>query len=117
MNGKVFRNNNRGASLILVIGCIALLSVIGSMLLVVTAKNREMKELERQAQQTFYEAESGSDEMVSQLEIEAETALKRAFSDMMLQYSVYSSDAERKTRFADFFKIALEQEIQGSGAA
>ena len=117
MEGKSILKNNKGASLILVIGCVALLSVVGSMLLLVTMNNREMKELERKAQQTFYEADSSSDELAGQLAIEAEDALKLAFADMMVEYSQISNKADRESRFAEFFKEAFKQKVSASGAA
>lgn len=111
---KIWRNN-RGASLILVIGCVALLSVVGSMLLLVTSNNREMKALEQKIQDTFYQAESRSDEMLSALETEAEAVLQDAFSDMLIQYTALS-DAERQTRIATYFKEKLEARLSGAGA-
>lgn len=117
MERKSILKNNKGGGLIIVIGCVALLSMVGAMLLVVTTNNRKMKDLELQAQQSFYGAESGSDEMVAQLEIEAEEAIKRAFGDMMVQYSLSGTSDERKQRYAQFFQTALEEEVTGSTAA
>lgn len=106
------RNNNKGASLILVIGCVALLTVIGGLILVKTANNREMKEREKKAQEAFYEAESGTQIMVSALETCAQNALKSAYVNMLLQYS-NQTDAERQTAFVDYFKTALNAQISG----
>lgn len=111
MDRKRLWRNNKGASLILVIGCVALLSVIGSMLLLVTANNREMKELEKRVQDTFYQAESGSDEMVSALEAIAEEILGEAFSDMLIQYSAFAGNDEREQRIADYFAAALTNRL------
>lgn len=113
---KKFLKNNKGASLILVIGCVALLSVIGSMLLLVTANNREMKALEKKIQDTFYQAESGSDELLVALEVEAEKALSNAFSDMMVYFSALSEE-ERETRIADYFEEALKAALTKADAA
>ena len=106
------RKNNKGASLILVIGCVALLTVIGGLILVKTANNREMKEREKKAQEAFYEAESGTQIMVSALETCAQNALKSAYVNMLLQYS-NQTDAERQTAFVDYFKTALNDQISG----
>lgn len=108
--------NNKGGGLILVIGCVALLSLVGAMLLAVTANNRKMKDLERQMQQSFYGAESGSGEMVTQLEVEAEEALKRAFADLMAQYSLIP-EANRLAHYAEFFEKEFRQEVTRSDAA
>lgn len=114
---KRFWKNNEGLSLILVIGCVALLSVTGSMLLVVTTNNREMKELEKRMQDTFYQAESGSDEMVSALEAISEEILEDAFSDMLIQYSEFAGNDERGQRIADYFTAALKNRLSAGGAA
>lgn len=116
MEKKGLWKNNKGASLIFVIGCIALLSVIGSMLLLVTANNREMKELERKIQDTFYQAESGSDEMVSALEAIAEDVLEEAFSDMLIQYSAFTGSGEREARISDYFTAALRKRLEAGAA-
>ncbi len=113
MNSKSILRNNKGGGLILVIGCVALLSLVGAMLLVVTNNNRKMKDLELQMQQSFYGAESGADEMVTQLEIEAEDAVKRAFEDLMVQYSLIDTPDARNTRFAEFFLAALKDKLTG----
>lgn len=117
MDKKGFGKNNKGASLILVVGCVALLSVIGSMLLLITANNREMKELEKQMQNTFYQAESGSDEMVSALEAEAEEILTNAFSEMLIHFSEFADDTEREARIAEYFREALVARLNESGVA
>lgn len=116
MERKSILKSNKGGGLIIVIGCVALLSMVGAMLLVVTTNNRKMKDLERQAQASFYAAESGSDAFVSLLEVEAEDALKRAFADMMVQYTLASTPEARKQRFGEFFSSALEAEINSSDA-
>ncbi len=117
MERKSIVKNNKGGGLIIVIGCVALLSMLGAMLLVVTNNNRRMKDLERQAQASFYAAESGSETLVSQLEIEAEDAIKRAFADLMVQYSLFSTPEERNQRFGEFFSKAFEAEVTQSDAA
>lgn len=117
MDKKRFGKNNKGASLILVVGCVALLSVIGSMLLLITANNREMKELEKQMQNTFYQAESGSDEMVSALEAEAEEILTNAFSEMLIHFSEFSDDTQREARIAEYFREALIARLNEPGVA
>ena len=117
MERKSILKNNKGGGLILVIGCVALLSMIGAMLLVVTTNNRKLKDLELQMQQSFYGAESGSDELVSQLEIEAEDAIKRAFADLMVQYSNLTTTDAKNARFSEFFQTAFYDEVAQSNAA
>ena len=54
MNRGGIRKNNRGDSLILVIGCIALLSILGIVVLAKTMDNQNMKMAEEKAQKSFF---------------------------------------------------------------
>jgi len=102
------RKNNRGDSLILVIGCIALLSIVGMVLLVKTLDNRSMKLAEEQAQASFAGAESGSAEMVTAIETAAFDVIQVAFGDMMLEYSLLANDDDRNQRYMQFFEKKLD---------
>lgn len=117
MSIKALGKNNKGASLILVIGCVALLSVVGSMLLLITANNREMKKLEQSLQESFYQAESGSDDMASALEAMSEQILQEAFSDMLIQYSTLDDSSQREARMKDYFTAALKNKLNGASVS
>ena len=107
MKRSGIRKNNRGDSLILVIGCIALLSVLGIVILAKSVDNQAMKVAERQAQQAFFEADSTSAELAGALESIALKAVEDAYSDMIVEYGYLPDDATRKVRFKDFFKLRL----------
>ena len=81
------RKNNRGDSLILVIGCIALLSVLGIVILAKSVDNQTMKVTERSAQNSFFEADSTSAELAAVLEAVALEAVEDAFADMLVEYT------------------------------
>jgi len=111
------RKNNRGDSLVLVIGCIALLSIIGVVLLAKTMDNRNMKLAEEQAQASFSGAESSSAEMVTVIETATLNVIETAFGDMMLEYSLLTGDnAEdaRKARYREFFSEKLDSMLTAS---
>lgn len=110
--------------MIFIIACIAIVTVIGLTLLVVTSSNREMKRLEKKAQETFYEAEEISDELVIVLEALAQDAVTEAYTDFMLQYTVteqnaaatgISASAARTQRYCDYFSAALQKKISEAG--
>lgn len=116
--------NNKGASLIFIIACIAIVTVIGLTLLVVTSSNREMKRLENVAQETFYQAEEISDELVIVLEALAQDAVTEAYTDFMLQYTVteqnasalgLSATAARTQRYCDYFSAAMQKKLNEAG--
>lgn len=109
------RKDNRGDTLILVIGCIALLSILGIVILTKTLDNQHMKLTEEQAQQTFFEANSSASEMVTALEAAAQEAIERAFYDMMVEYSLSDYSIDREDRFNNVFVANLEKKITDVG--
>lgn len=111
MKRSGIRKNNRGDSLILVIGCIALLSIVGVILLAKTMDNRKMKLAEEQAQASFFGAEGGSAEMVTVIENIALGVVEDAFVDMMVEFSLTSVQADREQRFSDYFSRKIEQKL------
>lgn len=105
------RKNNRGDSLILVIGCIALLSVLGIVILAKSVDNQTMKVTERNAQNSFFEADSTSAELAAVLEAVALEAVEDAFSDMLVEYSTSASEAARNQRYKEYFEARLTQRL------
>ena len=105
------RKNNRGDSLILVIGCIALLSVLGIIILAKSVDNQTMKISERNAQESFFKADSTSAELATVLETVALDAIEDAFSDMLVEYSESGDDAARKLRYKQYFETRLSQKL------
>ncbi len=102
------RKNNRGDSLILVIGCIALISIVGVVLLAKSIDNRNMKVAEEQGQASFVGAESGSAEMVTVLETVALDVVGDAFEDMMLEYSLMANNDARNNRYNEYFRTKVD---------
>ncbi|MBQ3029321.1 MAG: hypothetical protein IJD26_09575, partial [Lachnospiraceae bacterium] len=115
------RKNNKGDSLILVIGCTALLSLLGIVILTKTLDNRMMKQEEARAQESFFLTDNTASEMVTVLEAAAQDAVESAFFDMMIEYSLSKDDAvasakeKRKERFGEFFGKELKQKISVTG--
>lgn len=108
MKRSGIRKNNRGDSLILVIGCIALLSIIGVILLAKSMDNRNMKEAEGQAQASFSGAETGSAEVVTVIENVAMGVIEDAFADMLLEYSLMADDNAREDRYNKYFRDKVD---------
>lgn len=108
MKRSGIRKNNRGDSLILVIGCIALLSIVGVILLAKTMDNRSMKVAEEQAQASFAGAETGSAEIVTVIENVAMGVIEDAFADMLLEYSLMANDTAREDRYKEYFREKVD---------
>lgn len=118
MKEKRVRKNNRGDSLILVIGCIALLSIVGIVLLAKSMDNQNMKAAEVQAQTSFLGAESGSAELVTVIETVAQEVVGESFGDMLIEYSLLDSndaDADNATaikeRYNQFFSKKVKENL------
>ncbi len=109
MKRSGIRKNNRGDSLILVIGCIALLSIVGVILLAKSMDNRNMKVAEEQAQASFAGAETGSAEIVTVIENVTFDVIEDAFADMLLEYSLMADNTARKDRYNKYFKEKVEK--------
>lgn len=109
------QKNNRGDSLILVIGCIALLSVLGIVILAKSVDNQTMKLAERNAQESFFAADSTSAEVATVLEAVALEAIEDAFSDMLVEYSNSGNDTARKQRYETYFLTRLDQKLKKNG--
>lgn len=105
------RKNNRGDTLILVIGCIALLSVLGIVILAKTVDNQTMKVVERSAQESFFAADSTSAELATVLEAVTLEAIEDAFSDMLVEYTNSGNDATRTERYEKYFETRLSQKL------
>lgn len=106
-----FFKNNKGSALMTVVCIMALLSIIGSMLLVKTTNNRDLKEQEKKAQDAFYKADSSSMEFASALDSIAQDAIKKAFSDLMISYTKYPDTAARGARFGLVFTDYLKNKL------
>ena len=124
MKRSGIRKNNRGDSLILVIGCIALLSIVGVIMLAKTMDNRNMKVAEEQGQASFTGAESGSAEMVTVIENIAYEVVEDAFGDMMIEFTVPQGVGEDgvtpitpKQRFNKYFSKKVKQKLESADFA
>lgn len=106
-----YLKNNKGSALMTVVCIMALLSIIGSMLLVKTTNNRDLKEQEKKAQDAFYKADSSSMEFASALDSIAQDAIKKAFSDLMISYTKYDDTAARGARFGQVFTDYLKKKL------
>ena len=112
MKRNGIRKNNKGDSLILVIGAIAMLSLLGIVILAKTLDNQAMKHTEEKAQEAFFEADSSTAEMATALETVAQEAIEKAFSDMLMEYSSRTNESERKQRFSDVFTTSVMRKFK-----
>lgn len=95
-------SNNNGSTIIIVIVCIAFISIISTLLLTLTVNNFQMKAINRKAKSNFYTAESAFDEIKAGLEEVAADELENAYKEVMKQY-ISKTKEEKKQIFAKTF--------------
>lgn len=107
---KSNRNNNRGASLLLVIVTMAFVTIIASVILVITYRNLEAMKNSMNSSQSFYSAEAAMDELKTRFYEWSDKAYCDAYSDWLIKYSTYA-EQDREKNFRITYRERLEKEI------
>lgn len=101
---KIFGVNNKGASLIMVIVCIAFIMMLGTIVLTAAVSNLEMKQIDEKSKKNFYNAEAALDEIKTGLSEDVSNCLASAYQIVLETYSVTpeaSRDALFETKFTE----------------
>lgn len=113
---KKRKSDNRGASLILVISVIALVSILVTVLLTMSLINLQMKSVDKKATDNFYDAETAMDEIRLGLQQEIASAASTAYVEVMEKYADTNyQDSQRQTVFNAAYKKALQVSLGKSG--
>ncbi len=80
------KRENRGGSLIAVVVLMTVVMAIGAVATTLTITTLSMKVVERENKNTFYDADSIMEELVSGIEANANTAYAKAYETVMLNY-------------------------------
>jgi Tfp pilus assembly protein PilX len=108
---KKRKSDNRGASLILVISVIALVSILVTVLLSMSLVNMQMKSVDKKSTDNFYDAEAAMDEIRLGLQQEIANAASTAYVQVMEKYADTNyQDSQRQT----IFNVAYKSALQGS---
>lgn len=102
--------DNQGSTLVLIVICVAFISVLCSFLLSVSMTNRQMKTIERKAKGNFYSTETALDEINAGLEEIAASALEVSYVTVMEQF-LMKSEEEKKQLLANTFLDTLETRL------
>lgn len=111
-----FLQDNSGATIIIVVLCIAFVSILGSVLLSATATNLQMKKIDQRSKHNFYETESAFDEIKTGLEELVASALEEAYIRVMENYITYSKE-QKKQLFSKTFIDEMAEQLGGSSDA
>lgn len=100
------RQNNRGSSIVLVVGALAVVGTFAVILLSLSLMNYRMKHVNLQAQDNFYDAEKVLDEIRAGLAVDVADAAGAAYQETLEKYSTLSVD-DRKKHYAKTFSTRM----------
>lgn len=84
---RFYKRHSRGSSLVFVIIAVAFVGILGSILLNVTLINVETKGTDRTVKKSFYSTESVMDKLHISMENISESAMKKAYVELMGNYT------------------------------
>lgn len=86
--------NNEGSAMIIIIVCIAFLTLISSLLLTITYNNVQMKNINQKSKANFYDAETALSEIRAGIEEVTAASLEIAYNEAMENYLNETIDKE-----------------------
>lgn len=115
---KSLLKDNKGSTLILIVICIAFVSILGTLLLTLTISNLQMKSIDQKSKSNFYNAEIALDEIKAGLGQETAAALETAYKTIMEQFITDEftklSKEEKDDLFAGRFVSTLNNALMKS---
>ena len=112
MNRWKKSRDNRGMSLVMVIGTVALVSILVVIVLSLSLMNIQMKSVYKKSADNFYDAEAAMDEIRTGLQQDVADAATTAYLSVMSQYSASSyQDAVRQSTFRELYRKELKKKI------
>ena len=110
MNRWKKSRDNRGMSLVMVIGTVALVSILVVIVLSLSLMNIQMKSVYKKSADNFYDAEAAMDEIRTGLQQDVADAATKAYLSVMSQYSASSyQDAVRQSTFRELYRKELKK--------
>lgn len=105
---KSLRKNNTGATIVVVLVAVVLISMLAATMLYMALAGHQMRMAERHGRRQFYNAETILEEIRVGLQKAASDSIQTAYSRTMEQYTELS-DTEAEARFQEYYKTALLQ--------
>lgn len=111
-NQKKENRKNRGASLVMVISVVALVSMMVLIMLTTSMINVQMKAVNNQSVNNFYDAEAAMDEIRTGLGQEVSKAATDAYIEVLTQYSDLNNQNEaRRNMFLSKYGTKLKAQL------
>lgn len=101
MNIDDRKNNNSGSTLIMVIVVIAFIGILGSLVISMTMINIQMKTIDAQSKENFYETESIMQDVKGRLEEIAAEQMKSAYEEVLKNYVSYVRNGQSPSNMFD----------------
>lgn len=105
------RKNNKGSALLLVIIAICFIAILGSLVLSMTMTNVQMKQIDYQSKENFYETEAVLEELHAGLEGVSSDSMYQAYNYILLHYSEITQDTSNSVK-GEFDSIYISQLVQ-----
>lgn len=106
--------NNKGSMLVMVILIISIIMILVTILYAMGMLNFKMKYTDKNAKDTFYDAESALDEVKAGLQVEVSDAVTGAYILTMESYSQLTEE-ERGTMFNSEYVRSIREAVRESG--
>lgn len=115
---KSFKNENKGSALIAVLIILTFVSVIALIITKITIANVEMKEVQSSTRKNFYNTEDIMDKMKSGLSKISAEAVKKAYEDVLEEYSMCVSGGNSiQKKFQQEYLEKIEEKFWDSSEA
>jgi|GEM_PF-1265100 len=109
---KYLSKDNTGSTLLMVILCVAFISILGSIVVSATVSNLKIKKAHQKAKTNFYETEMALDEIRTGLEEVTAQAASDAYQKVLENY-LNRSEEEKQTLFAKAFVDGISDKLGG----
>lgn len=108
---KVFKLNNNGSTMMIVLVAVALISVLATVLMAMSYMNYNMKVTELNSKKNFYTAETVLDQINVGLQSEISASVEDAYIRSMQRYTL-DNDVVRNTNFANYYIGELRNRLR-----
>ncbi len=95
---KRFHINNNGSTLLLVIIAMCFIGILGSLILSLTMTNIQMKQIDYQAKENFYQSETVLNELNTGLEQISSDCMYKAYNYLLLHYAQITQDTNKSLK-------------------
>lgn len=109
---KKLHKDNRGSGLVMVLIMVAFLGLLSGILLIASYGGYKMRLIDKEGKSNFYTAETVLDEINVGLQVQVSNALSKAYSDVMVNYSLYATPEARAQKLHQIYYTELQAALR-----